>query len=185
MNITVDVRPGDTISLLVENLGRVDYWSLEAYTFDALTDPYKGIVGNVTIGTGRLKDWVMKSFPLDIVPSLSSSTSTLGVAATPLLYSGVFKAQNSSNPAELDTFLEIPNGTKGMVWVNGFSLGRYWSIGPQQSLYLPGTILKAGQNNEIVVLELEPEPGQPMFARGETVRTWANNPDPDYTLAAS
>ncbi|KAL1855331.1 hypothetical protein Daus18300_011148 [Diaporthe australafricana] len=175
----------DTISLLVENLGRVDYWSLEAYTFDGLTDPYKGIVGNVTIGSGKLKDWVMKSFPLAMAPSFSSSTSTLEVAATPFLYSGVFKAQNFSNPAALDTFLEIPNGTKGMVWVNGFSLGRYWIIGPQQSLYLPGTILKAGQNNDIVVLELEPEPNQPMFVRGETVRTWANNADPDYVLAAS
>ena len=181
MNITLNVSPGDTVSLLVENLGRVDYWSLEAYTFDALGDPYKGIVGNVTIGNFTLKSWKMKSFPLDKGPLLTSSTSTSEVAAPPMLYSGVFKVQNYSSPAELDTFITVPNGTKGMVWVNGFSLGRYWIIGPQQSLYLPGTILKAGQKNDIVVLELEPEPDRPMVAKGEAVRTWSNNPDPDYT----
>lgn len=180
MNITLDVSPGDTISLLVENLGRVDYWSLEAYTFDALTDPYKGIVGNVTIGSFTLTSWRMKSIPLEEAPLLTSSTSPSEVAAPPMLYSGVFQVQNHSNPAELDTFIAVPNGTKGMVWVNGFSLGRYWIIGPQQSLYLPGTILKAGQHNDIVVLELEPEPNRPMFAKGEAIRTWGNNPDPDY-----
>lgn len=180
MNITLDVSPGDTISLLIENLGRVDYWSLEAYTFDGLTDPYKGIVSNVTIGNSTLKSWKMKSFPLGDVPPLASNANTSEVTASPLLYSGSFQVENYSTPAELDTFISIPNGTKGMVWVNGFSLGRYWIIGPQQSLYLPGTILKAGQDNEIVVLELEPESDRLMFAKGEAIRTWGNNPDPDH-----
>lgn len=180
MNITLNVSPGDTVSLLVENLGRVDYWSLEAYTLDGLTDPYKGIVGNVTIGNTTLKSWRMKSFPLGNVPPLASNASTSEVATSPLLYSGAFKIQDYSSPAELDTFIAIPNGTKGMVWVNGFSLGRYWIIGPQQSLYLAGTVLKAGQVNDIVVLELEPDSDRPMFAKGESVRTWGNNPDPDY-----
>jgi len=180
MNITLDVNPGDTVSLLVENLGRVDYWSLEAYTFDGLTDPYKGIVGNVTIGNVTLRGWTMKSFPLGDVPPLALNTNNSGLTASPIFYFGGFKVQNYSNPAELDTFIAIPNGTKGMVWVNGFNLGRYWIIGPQQSLYLPGTVLKAGQNNDIVVLELEPDLDRPMFAKGEAARTWGNNPDPDY-----
>ncbi len=42
---------------------------------------------------------------------------------------------------------------KGYVWVNGFNLGRYWEIGPQKSLYLPGALLK--EENEIIVLEME------------------------------
>jgi hypothetical protein len=171
--------------LLVENLGRVDYWSLEAYTFNGVTDPYKGVVGNVTVGNATLEGWTMKSFPLGDVPLLASSTNCSRLTASPLFYSGVFEVVNRSSPAELDTFIAIPNGTKGMVWVNGFSLGRYWIIGPQQSLYLPGTVLKPGQLNDIMVLELEPKPDQPMFARGEGVRTWGNNPDPDYTQAIS
>lgn len=160
----------------------MDYWSLEAYTFDALVDPYKGIVGNVTIGNSTLKSWTMKSFPLGDAPLLASNTTNVGATVSPLFYSGVFHVPNYSSPAELDTFIAIPNGTKGLVWVNGFSLGRYWIIGPQQSLYLPGTILKAGQDNDIMVLELEPKPDRPMYAQGKAVRTWGNNPDPDYRL---
>ena len=43
---------------------------------------------------------------------------------------------------------------KGMVWVNGYNLGRYWKIGPQQTLYMPGCWLKKGKN-EIIILDLE------------------------------
>lgn len=55
------------------------------------------------------------------------------------------------------------------------------TVGPQQSLYLPGTVLKAGEQNEIVVLELEPGNSGVLTARTEPERVWFNNPDPDYT----
>jgi beta-galactosidase GanA len=42
---------------------------------------------------------------------------------------------------------------KGVVWVNGHNLGRYWNIGPQQRLYCPASWLQQG-NNEIVVFDL-------------------------------
>eukprot|EP00879_Flechtneria_rotunda_P007054 GHRR01007404.1.p1 GENE.GHRR01007404.1~~GHRR01007404.1.p1 ORF type:complete len:843 (+),score=378.34 GHRR01007404.1:102-2531(+) len=60
-----------------------------------------------------------------------------------------------SRPA--DTFLYMGNGWgRGELWVNGQSLGRYWSDqGPQMTLYLPGSFLKAGELNEVVVLELD------------------------------
>ncbi|KUI52523.1 Beta-galactosidase [Cytospora mali] len=179
-NITVDLQSGDILQLLVENLGRVDYWSLEAYTFDGLTDPYKGIVDEVTIGNTTINGWTMTSLPVDGVPSFSSKGNISANGATPMFYSGTFEVDgNYSDPMRLDTFLAIPNGVKGVVWVNNFNLGRYWTIGPQQSLYLPGTVLKVGQTNEIVVLELEPG-NQTMIARGEPERIWGNNPDPDY-----
>lgn len=76
-----------------------------------------------------------------------------------------------------DTFLELPGWTKGVVWVNGVILGRYWTVGPQQQLYLPGVYLKK-RNNEITVLALEPNRNQ-SAARGIQVRSWFNNPDPD------
>lgn len=53
-----------------------------------------------------------------------------------------------------DAALELPCWTRGFVWVNGFCLGRYWSAGPQQSLFVPGPVLHAG-SNEVWVLELE------------------------------
>jgi beta-galactosidase len=52
-----------------------------------------------------------------------------------------------------DTFIELPGWTKGNVWINGFNLGRYWKIGPQQTLYVPGPLLRVGQN-DIIVLEI-------------------------------
>ncbi|NLF22902.1 MAG: beta-galactosidase, partial [Lentisphaerae bacterium] len=52
-----------------------------------------------------------------------------------------------------DTFVELPGWTKGAVWINGFNLGRFWTRGPQRSLYLPGPLLRKGRN-EVLVLEL-------------------------------
>lgn len=54
-----------------------------------------------------------------------------------------------------DTFLDMRGWGKGYVWVNGHNLGRYWKIGPQQSLFLPATWLAEG-DNQVVVLDLEP-----------------------------
>jgi beta-galactosidase len=56
-----------------------------------------------------------------------------------------------------DTFLDMRAFRKGVVFVNGRNLGRYWSVGPQQALYCPGAWLRRG-SNEIVVLELEQVP---------------------------
>jgi len=52
-----------------------------------------------------------------------------------------------------DTYLDMRNWGKGVVWVNGHNLGRYWSVGPQQTIYLPVEWLKK-TGNEIVILEL-------------------------------
>ena len=55
--------------------------------------------------------------------------------------------------APADTFLALPGWTKGVAWINGFNLGRYWSRGPQQTLYVPAPLLRPGAN-EVVVFEL-------------------------------
>ena len=52
-----------------------------------------------------------------------------------------------------DTFLNFETWGKGQVWVNGHAMGRIWSIGPQQTLYVPGCWLKKGKN-EIIVLDI-------------------------------
>ncbi|MFG2221654.1 beta-galactosidase family protein [Streptomyces sp. NPDC048644] len=58
-----------------------------------------------------------------------------------------------------DAMLELPGWTRGFAWVNGFPLGRYWSVGPQEALYVPGPVLREGAN-EVLVLELAgPPPG--------------------------
>jgi beta-galactosidase len=55
-----------------------------------------------------------------------------------------------------DTFLDIHLLGKGAVWINGHNLGRFWSVGPQQTLYVPGPWLHTG-SNEIVVFDLLPQ----------------------------
>ncbi|KAI0164429.1 glycoside hydrolase family 35 protein [Hypoxylon sp. FL1284] len=190
-NVTLALAPGDVLRLLVENLGRVDYWSRESGTFVALEDPSKGIVGDVVVGNAVLEGWTAWSLPLDEppaapAPAVSGSPDKVPVPAgsPPVFYYGTFRVDGGNgtvDPMALDTFLGIPDGVKGNVWVNDFNLGRYWLVGPQQSLYLPGALLRTADENRIVVLELEPKSSQDALAsttRAE--RVWANYPDTNY-----
>ncbi|KAH8891924.1 putative beta-calactosidase [Thozetella sp. PMI_491] len=186
LNVTVSLRPGDKVQLLVENLGRVDYYSRGNPYQNYVTDPWKGVKGNVTIGGQIIAGWDMYSMQLDTVPSRPcKSVKPRGSKSTdsPIFYQGSFIGPSISHnsPMTLDTFISVPNGVKGNVWVNGFHLGRYWLVGPQQSLYLPGTIVKEGEVNEVVILELEPwqMKSKSMVASGAAERAWGNNPDPD------
>ncbi|MFF2470242.1 glycoside hydrolase family 35 protein [Streptomyces mirabilis] len=76
------------------------------------------------------------------------------------LYRGTVEVRGAG-----DAFLELPGWTRGFVWVNGFCLGRYWSVGPQRSLYVPGPVLREGAN-EVWLLELQkPSPTAPVLRR--------------------
>lgn len=66
----------------------------------------------------------------------------------PAFYKGYFQVGTIA-----DTFVHLPGWVKGFVMINGFNIGRYWEIGPQETLYLPGPLLKAGKN-EIIIFEL-------------------------------
>lgn len=124
-NISLQLSAGDILQLVVENLGRVDYWSLESDVYDAVLDPYKGVIGNVTVGGAILEGWTSTPLPLDTVPSLVSQGNST-IMQTPTFFSGNFSlGSNYTNAAQLDTFIAVPDGVKGIVWVNGFSLGRY------------------------------------------------------------
>ncbi|PHH87444.1 hypothetical protein CDD83_8866 [Cordyceps sp. RAO-2017] len=175
--VRLSLKRGDTLQLLVENLGRVDFTH-------KLKDQRKGIVGNVSLGSGRvLEGWSMYSLSLDALPPgiFTNSQVVVRDEQPPVFYTASFRLPAGSKTGfESDTFLSLPRGTKGQVWVNGINLGRYWAVGPQQSLYLPGCYLKtAGQPNEVVVLELEPRASAPPSAKGISVRQWFNSPDPD------
>ena len=69
-------------------------------------------------------------------------------AQGPGFYRACFTVENPQ-----DAQLVMAGCEKGMVWVNGFNLGRYWEIGPQQSLYCPAGLLRPGEN-ELIVLDL-------------------------------
>jgi beta-galactosidase GanA len=165
--VNLTLHPGDILDLLVENMGRINYGP-------RIPDQRKGIVGNVTVGNTILSGWNMYTLPMDppSIASVPGAAITTNSSAGPVFYKGTFNVENIG-----DTFLELQGWTKGAVWVNGINLGRYWIVGPQQTLYLPGCYLKE-RGNEIVILALEPSDNQGTV-QGITTRNWGNNPDPD------
>ncbi|GAA1986634.1 beta-galactosidase family protein [Catenulispora subtropica] len=134
-------RPGAELSILVENLGRVNYGT-------AIHDR-KGLLGEVTVNARPLASWTTRPLPLDVLGDMSGlDFETGGGVQGPTFHRGSFDV---TEPA--DAFLAMDGWTKGHVWVNGFALGRYWSRGPQRTLYVPAPVLRRGQN-EMLVLEL-------------------------------
>jgi len=79
-------------------------------------------------------------------------TSDSSLLSGPLMARTTF--QITGTPA--DTFLDMSTWSKGSVFVNGFNLGRYWNVGPQQTLYVPAPILKTGENTVIIFEQIKP-----------------------------
>uniref|UniRef100_A0A3Q2QFV0 Galactosidase, beta 1-like n=1 Tax=Fundulus heteroclitus TaxID=8078 RepID=A0A3Q2QFV0_FUNHE len=154
MNLTG--RQGDTLDILVENMGRVN--------FGSKINDYKGLVSNLILGKDILTDW--KVYPLDIDGAISRGwphsnsrksvpSPQRGPSSGPTIYMGTLEA----NGLAWDTFLRLNEWTKGQVWINGVNLGRYWPArGPQQTLYVPGPLLSTSLPNNITLLELEGAP---------------------------
>lgn len=129
----------NTLEILVENMGRANYGK-------HLGDR-KGIVSNIWLGEQYWFHWEMYAIELNTLPD---DYKIKGDQRYPKFFRGSFDADQL-----MDTFVDTAGFTKGNVFINGFNLGRYWnSAGPQQTLYLPGPLLKE-KNNELVVLELE------------------------------
>ena len=130
---------GATLELLVENMGRINYGP-------ELLDR-KGITEGVVLGQQYLYGWTLRSLPLDDLSGLEWS------AGPPSAYPAFCRGQFTVPDEPHDTFLALPGWTKGVAWVNGFNLGRYWQRGPQRTLYVPAPLLRPGAN-ELVLLEL-------------------------------
>ncbi len=129
---------GATLDILVENMGRVNFGP------DLLDR--KGITEGVLLGQQYLFGWTLFPLPLDDLSRLDFKPSS--ATGGPAFYRGRFTVTDPG-----DTFLALPGWTKGVCWVNGFNLGRYWHTGPQRTLYVPAPLLVKGEN-ELVVLEL-------------------------------
>ena len=115
----------------------------------------KGITQFAILDDRPLSDWQVYPLPMQSVPSsgvILSAAKNPGSSSerAPDFLHATF---NLSTPA--DTFLDIRNLDKGVVWINGHTLGRFWNVGPQDTLYVPGPWLKTGAN-EIVVFDVLP-----------------------------
>ena len=148
-------KKGDQLTMLVEGMGRINFGR-------AIKD-FKGLVDDVTLTaevdgdelTWNLKDWRMRRIADDYQTAHRAITTPRNDIAlsdnTPSkigYYRATFRLSKTG-----DTFLNMETWGKGQVYVNGHALGRFWSIGPQQTLYCPGCWLKKGEN-EIVVLDV-------------------------------
>ncbi|MCT1476763.1 beta-galactosidase family protein [Microbacterium sp. p3-SID336] len=149
------------LTILVESLGRINYGP---YTGEG-----KGIMRGVLIGRRFVHGWthriVPDSAPVAIVGASSDGAARVDDATRRNGASGgnggavgnhaEGVAVASFDVAEpLDAWLAFPGGGKGFVWLNGFLLGRYWRVGPQETLYAPAPLWRVGRN-DVVVLDLD------------------------------
>lgn len=129
------------LTIVVESLGRINY--------GPRIGEGKGIMRGVRVdGRRYVHGWTHRALPIDVAPTGEALAAEGGASVD-----GVARATiEVGSPA--DAWLAIPGGTKGMVWLNGFLLGRYWSIGPQKTLYAPAPLWRPG-SNEVVVLDTD------------------------------
>ena len=128
------------LDILVEAMGHINF---AQYMIDR-----KGITDRVTLNGMTLMNWETYLLPMNDSLIESLSPTNIDTAKRGLFYKG-----NFSLPEVHDTYLDMSNYTKGVVWVNGHNLGRYWFVGPQQHLYCPASFLQKGKN-EVVVFDL-------------------------------
>ena len=126
-------------------MGRINYGA-------KMTKNKKGIIKAVSINDYEISGgWEMYKAPFDSAPALSNEQEIKN--GLPVLYSGNFDLEEIG-----DTFLDMQKWGKGIVFVNGHHLGRYWKVGPQQTLYLPGCWLKEKGNTITILEQLNEDP---------------------------
>ncbi|MEQ2177213.1 hypothetical protein GOODEAATRI_001462 [Goodea atripinnis] len=116
------------------------------------------LVGDVELNSHILQGFIIHS--LDMKPGFSSS-HWVSMQRRPS-FPAFFQAKLYVNSSPKDTFIKLPGWTKGVVFINGRNLGRYWSIGPQQTLYVPGPWLHRG-DNQVIVFEEQEADGKVQF----------------------
>lgn len=124
------------IGVLVDTMGRVNYGG-------NMLDR-KGI-SDIYLGIQRLMNYDVWTLPLDNLDKLKYSSSVK--KDEPVFLRGSFKTDSKA-----DCFIHLDGFNRGCVYINGFNLGRFWKVGPQKSLYIPGTLLK--DENEIIVFNI-------------------------------
>ncbi len=134
------------LEILTEAMGRINF-------AENIIDR-KGITERVTLNGVTLMNWKVYNLPMDekFIYNLRSSSRNPGKR-------GIFFQANFYIEKAGDTYFDLSNYKKGIVWVNGHNLGRYWEIGPQKRLYCPGSWLRAGRNDMVIFDMLQINPG--------------------------
>jgi beta-galactosidase len=178
--LQISCPAGTALDVLVDTMGHVNYGA-------QLGKDQKGLIGLPRLNGAPLTGWEHYGLPLDDMNRLqfagrataagtlaggasAGDTSAEGALAGgasahkvftgPCFYRGTFIVAQTGY-----TFLDMRGWGKGYVWINGHNLGRYWSVGPQQALFVPAPWLKAGEN-EVIVLDLHSD-GERTLAGGK------------------
>lgn len=130
------------LDILVEGMGHINF---AQYMIDR-----KGITDRVTLNGMTLMNWQI--FPLALDDKFIKSLKPVATVEGPK--EGTFFKGNFTLTTTGDTYFDMSGYEKGVLYVNGHNLGRYWNVGPQQRLYCPAAWLKKGEN-EIVVFDLQ------------------------------
>jgi beta-galactosidase len=134
------------LDLLVANDGRIN-------SSGAMRDDAKGITHSVTLNGQPLTNWQVYPLPMTTLPTHYSKIPS---PSTNKPQPGFLRARfKVANPG--DAFLDTTHLGKGALWINGHAIGRFWTGGPQNTLYIPGPWLHKG-TNEIVVFDMTPTP---------------------------
>jgi beta-galactosidase len=148
---SIEIPASDVINpvleIFVEAMGRINF-------AQQIIDR-KGITERVTLNGMTLMNWQVYNFPLNRKSIYDLRSSGKNLTKPGVLFKGNFMAMEKG-----DTFFDLSNYTKGIIWINGHNLGRYWNIGPQIRLYCPDSWIKEGLNEVIIfdIHQIEPKP---------------------------
>ncbi|GAA0369707.1 beta-galactosidase [Alkalibacterium iburiense] len=130
----------NNLKILVENMGRVNFGPY-------MNQQRKGISGAVMLDEYQQTGWT--HYPLNMKNIEKVDFDKPYIKGQPAFYQF-----NLTISDPKDTYMYLPEWGKGVIFVNGFNIGRFWENGPQESYYVPGPLLKEG-NNEIIIFESE------------------------------
>lgn len=155
-SMEIEIPFNATLQLLVENMGRINYGSEIVHNKKGIISPVK--IAGMEINGG----WNMYQLPMSEVPVLSelkgnvynnTPAEVAKLKNSPVLYEGTFTLDETG-----DTFIDMEEWGKGIIFINGINIGRYWQVGPQQTLYIPGVWLKKGENKIVIFEQLNESP---------------------------
>jgi beta-galactosidase len=134
-----------TLEILLEDQGRVNY--------GARIGEAKGLIGPALLNGRPPAQWQAMALDLNDLSAVRDAASAAATEAE-VLAGPAFGVGEFVQDEPADLFLSTRGWGKGSVWINGVNIGRYWSRGPQHTLYVPAPLVRAGAN-EIIVLELQ------------------------------
>lgn len=151
-SMEIEIPFNSTLQILVENMGRINYGSEIVHNKKGIISPVK-IAGMEITGSWKMVQLPMSEAPVPANLRDNTSAEAGKLKDAPVVYEGTFNLDKTG-----DTFIDMESWGKGIIFINGINIGRYWQVGPQQTLYIPGVWLKKGENKIVIFEQLNEEP---------------------------